>query len=198
VTSPAIGVRFTCTSKTERKNTDPAHAGFKEFLLFDFVDRGHHAIGGRAAVFSSPAGTRSGSRKKYRVNKSKAANRRDKTGIKASVSNHPAASMAKIHVASERARFFIGRRLTRKAFLPSPRWSMSCSIRLESQSALVLKKKRMKSLAILLVVSCLAVVGCSGPGGPAQRAGAAVDNAVYKVGEGFTTVGKKIEGTANP
>ncbi|MEI8294067.1 MAG: hypothetical protein WCG66_08770 [bacterium] len=56
----------------------------------------------------------------------------------------------------------------------------------------------MKFPALLVVVSCLAVVGCSGPGGPAQRAGAAVDHAVYKVGEGISTVGKKIEGTANP
>jgi hypothetical protein len=56
----------------------------------------------------------------------------------------------------------------------------------------------MKSLAILLLVSCFFVLGCSGPGGPAQRAGAAVDNAVYKVGEGISNVGKKIEGSSNP
>jgi len=56
----------------------------------------------------------------------------------------------------------------------------------------------MKSTVLLVIVSSILVIGCSGPGGPAQRAGAAVDNAVYKVGEGITTVGKKIEGSANP
>ncbi len=56
----------------------------------------------------------------------------------------------------------------------------------------------MKSLALLILVSCFFVLGCSGPGGPAQRAGAAVDNAVYKVGEGISTVGQKIEGSSKP
>jgi hypothetical protein len=56
----------------------------------------------------------------------------------------------------------------------------------------------MKPLALLLVVSSFFVLGCSGPGGPAQRAGAAVDNAVYKVGEGISTVGQKIEGSTKP
>jgi hypothetical protein len=56
----------------------------------------------------------------------------------------------------------------------------------------------MKPFALLLVVSSFFVLGCSGPGGPAQRAGAAVDNAVYKVGEGISTVGQKIEGSAKP
>jgi hypothetical protein len=49
---------------------------------------------------------------------------------------------------------------------------------------------------ILLILISLVFVGCSGPGGPAQRAGAAVDNAVYKVGEGITKVGEKIEGAS--
>lgn len=62
----------------------------------------------------------------------------------------------------------------------------------------VLHESLMKSTVFLVIVSCIFVIGCSGPGGPAQRAGAAVDNAVYKVGEGITTVGKKIEGSANP
>jgi hypothetical protein len=56
----------------------------------------------------------------------------------------------------------------------------------------------MKSLAFLLLVPSFFILGCSGPDGPAQRAGAAVDNAVYKVGEGISTVGKKIEGSSNP
>lgn len=56
----------------------------------------------------------------------------------------------------------------------------------------------MKTTLLLLAASCLLVIGCSGPGGPAQRAGAAVDNAVYKVGEGISTVGQKIEGTSKP
>ncbi len=47
-----------------------------------------------------------------------------------------------------------------------------------------------------LLVSCFFVVGRSGSGDLAQRAGAAVDNAVYKVGEEISTVGKKIEGSA--
>jgi hypothetical protein len=62
----------------------------------------------------------------------------------------------------------------------------------------VLKKKRMKTTALLFVASCIFLIGCSGPGGPAQRAGAAVDNAVHKVGEGISTVGEKIETTTNP
>ena len=56
----------------------------------------------------------------------------------------------------------------------------------------------MKKSVLLLVASCLLVIGCSGPGGPAQRAGAAVDNAVYKVGEGISTVGQKIENSSKP
>jgi hypothetical protein len=52
--------------------------------------------------------------------------------------------------------------------------------------------------ALLTLLAAVVLVGCSGPGGPGQRAGAAVDNAVYKVGEGISTVGEKIEGAANP
>jgi len=62
----------------------------------------------------------------------------------------------------------------------------------------VLKEEEMKTTALLLVASCIFLIGCSGPGGPAQRAGAAVDNAVHKVGEGISTVGEKIETTTNP
>ncbi len=49
---------------------------------------------------------------------------------------------------------------------------------------------------ILFILASLVFIGCSGPGGPAQRAGAAVDNAVYKVGEGISKVGDKIEGAS--
>jgi len=51
---------------------------------------------------------------------------------------------------------------------------------------------------LLPLLAAMVLVGCSGPGGPAQRAGAAVDNAMYKVGEGVTKFGEKIEGAANP
>ena len=46
---------------------------------------------------------------------------------------------------------------------------------------------------LLLILASVVFVGCSGPGGPAQRAGAAVDHAVYKVGEGISKVGEKVE-----
>jgi hypothetical protein len=62
----------------------------------------------------------------------------------------------------------------------------------------MLKEREMKPPALVILFSCFVVLGCSGPGGPAQRAGAAVDNAVYKVGEGISTVGQKIEGSAKP
>ena len=52
----------------------------------------------------------------------------------------------------------------------------------------------MKTLLVLLV--CGVALSYSGPGGPAQRAGAAVDGAIYKVGEGISKVGNKIEGAA--
>jgi len=52
--------------------------------------------------------------------------------------------------------------------------------------------------ALLALISVSILTACSGPGGPAQRAGAAVDHAVYKVGEGISTMGKKIENSANP
>ena len=55
----------------------------------------------------------------------------------------------------------------------------------------------MKLLLPLLAVVFL-LSACSGPGGPAQRAGAAVDKAMYKVGEGISKVGEKIEDSANP
>jgi hypothetical protein len=61
----------------------------------------------------------------------------------------------------------------------------------------VIDKKIMKH-ALLAFISFSILTACSGPGGPAQRAGAAVDHAVYKVGEGISSVGNKIENSANP
>jgi predicted small secreted protein len=47
-----------------------------------------------------------------------------------------------------------------------------------------------------LVVLMLAVAGCSGPGGPMERAGRSVDNAVYDVGRGVEKAGEKIQEAA--
>ena len=66
---------------------------------------------------------------------------------------------------------------------------------LEPGSCAVIKETPMKTFLVLLV--CSFAVGCSGPGGPAQGAGAAVDGAIYKVGEGISKVGSKIEGAAS-
>jgi len=52
----------------------------------------------------------------------------------------------------------------------------------------------MKLMAAFLVFLLLAA--CSGPGGPATRAGRAVDRAVYHVGHGIARAGEKIEGAA--
>jgi hypothetical protein len=46
------------------------------------------------------------------------------------------------------------------------------------------------------VVLALAIVGCSGPGGPMERAGRGVDNAVYDVGTGIKKTGQKIQRAA--
>lgn len=50
----------------------------------------------------------------------------------------------------------------------------------------------MKALLLLLPIVLL-TLGCRGPGGPAERAGAAVDNAVYNVGQGVENVGNSIK-----
>ena len=47
-----------------------------------------------------------------------------------------------------------------------------------------------KATFALLTLACL--VGCSGPGGPAQRAGRSVDNAMYKVGTGIERTGEAV------
>ena len=50
---------------------------------------------------------------------------------------------------------------------------------------------------LALVVLMWAVVGCSGPGGPIERAGRIVDNAVYDVGTGIKKAGQKIQQAAD-
>jgi hypothetical protein len=40
------------------------------------------------------------------------------------------------------------------------------------------------------------LTGCRGPGGPMERAGRSVDNAVYDVGTGVKKAGQKIRHTA--
>jgi hypothetical protein len=48
-----------------------------------------------------------------------------------------------------------------------------------------------------LAVLSLAVLGCRGPGGPMERAGRAVDNAVYDVGTGIKKTGQEIQQAAD-
>jgi hypothetical protein len=43
----------------------------------------------------------------------------------------------------------------------------------------------------------LAVLGCRGPGGPMERAGRSVDNAVYDVGTGIKKAGQKVQQAAD-
>jgi hypothetical protein len=42
----------------------------------------------------------------------------------------------------------------------------------------------------------LTVVACRGPGGPMERAGRSVDNAVYDVGTGIKKAGQKVQKVA--
>jgi hypothetical protein len=49
---------------------------------------------------------------------------------------------------------------------------------------------------LALVVLALATVGCHGPGGPMERAGRSVDNAVYDVGTGIKKAGQKVQQVA--
>lgn len=48
----------------------------------------------------------------------------------------------------------------------------------------------------VLVVLVISFTACRGPGGPVERAGRSVDNAVYKVGEGIQRTGRTIENAA--
>jgi len=49
---------------------------------------------------------------------------------------------------------------------------------------------------LALVASAAILTSCSGPGGPATRAGHAVDTAVYHVGSGISHAGRAIENAA--
>lgn len=48
----------------------------------------------------------------------------------------------------------------------------------------------------MLAILTLVVVGCRGPGGPMERAGRSVDDAVYDVGTGIKKTGQKIQQAA--
>jgi predicted small secreted protein len=48
-----------------------------------------------------------------------------------------------------------------------------------------------------MLAVALVFASCHGPGGPATRAGRAVDNAVSNVGEGVEHTGEAIENAAN-
>ena len=55
----------------------------------------------------------------------------------------------------------------------------------------------MKIIPLILAVSIIAFTGCRGPGGPGERAGRAVDTAVYNVGEGVKRTGETIKEAAD-
>jgi hypothetical protein len=44
-----------------------------------------------------------------------------------------------------------------------------------------------------LAIMLLTVVACRGPGGPMERAGRTVDNAVYDVGTGIKKAGQEVQ-----
>ena len=54
----------------------------------------------------------------------------------------------------------------------------------------------MIKLSFILVVLFVAV-GCYGPGGPVERTGRAVDNAVYDAGTGVKRAGQAIQNTVD-
>jgi hypothetical protein len=51
---------------------------------------------------------------------------------------------------------------------------------------------RVKAILGLAIV-VLTVVGCRGPGGPMERAGRTVDDAVYDVGTGIKKAGQEVQ-----
>jgi hypothetical protein len=53
----------------------------------------------------------------------------------------------------------------------------------------------MKQVLVILALAG-SLCACSGPGGPATRAGRAVDHAVYHVGTGIEKTGETIENAA--
>ena len=54
---------------------------------------------------------------------------------------------------------------------------------------------RVKAILGLAIV-VLTVVGCRGPGGPMERAGRTVDDAVYDVGTGIKKAGQEVQEAA--
>jgi predicted small secreted protein len=49
---------------------------------------------------------------------------------------------------------------------------------------------------LALAVFAVVLLGCRGPGGPVERAGRGVDNAVYDVGTDIKRAGQKIQRAA--
>ena len=49
---------------------------------------------------------------------------------------------------------------------------------------------------LALAVFAVVLLGCRGPGGPMERAGRGVDNAVYDVGTGIKRTGQKMQRAA--
>jgi hypothetical protein len=62
----------------------------------------------------------------------------------------------------------------------------------QGEGGLFLVMNRFLALAVFAVV----LLGCRGPGGPMERAGRGVDNAVYDVGTGIKRTGQKIQRAA--
>ena len=60
------------------------------------------------------------------------------------------------------------------------------------EKELFLVMNRFLALAVFAVV----LLGCRGPGGPVERAGRGVDNAVYDVGTDIKRAGQKIQRAA--
>jgi hypothetical protein len=54
---------------------------------------------------------------------------------------------------------------------------------------------RVKAVLALAILA-LSLVGCHGPGGPMERAGRSVDDAVYDVGTGLKRAGQKVQEAA--
>jgi len=50
---------------------------------------------------------------------------------------------------------------------------------------------------IFALLTLFVAVGCRGPGGPVERAGRTVDNAVYDVGTGVKRTGQEIQQAAD-
>jgi predicted small secreted protein len=62
----------------------------------------------------------------------------------------------------------------------------------QGEGGLFLVMNRFLALAVFAVV----LLGCRGPGGPVERAGRGVDNAVYDVGTDIKRAGQKIQRAA--